>query len=228
MFSRLQTLGVTLALMTLALVSGLTGYQMLASHLARDLYRERLMALGGDYEQLRSLYNQAVRRTAVTELHVAEGQVSVLIRRIDGHEHRVPTPFDPSSEIYIDYVVLDGRLWIRRVFDEHTPANRAVVIDPRLVEVDWNAAGARHGKAAYRQFSPGRWVVTVTGDGSIGLDQVPEDATIDLVSGPELGAFAPMEEQLRASIHQIGLLDVLRRLIRGPEVAVQELLTPDL
>lgn len=223
MLSRLQTFGVTLALMTLALVCGLVGYQMLVSHIATDLYRDRLVELGGDYDRLRGLYNQAVRKTAVTELHVAEGQVSVLIRRIDGQEQVVPTPFDPASEIYIDYVVLDGRLWIRRVFDEHTPANRAVVVDPRLVEVDWNAAGARHGKAAYRQFSPGRWVVTVTGDGSIGLEKLPDDAVVDLVTAPELREFAPMEEQTRAAVDRIGLLDVARRLVIGQEAAVEEL-----
>jgi len=31
-----------------------------------------------------------------------------------------PTACRPDREVYADYVVLDGRLWIRRVFDAAT------------------------------------------------------------------------------------------------------------
>jgi len=44
-----------------------------------------------------------------------------------------------------------------------------VNVDPNLAEVDWNRVGHHSGKAVYRSLTEGRWLVTVTGDGSLGL-----------------------------------------------------------
>ena len=210
------------AMVLLAAVASTICYQMVVSNIASDIYRDRLVDLSDDYNQLRSLYNQAVRKTAVTELLVADGKVSVQVRRIDGEIETVETPFDPASEIYIDYVVLDGRLWVRRLFDEYTPASEAVVIDSKLVDIDWDAAGAKHGKAAYRQFDEGRWAVTVTGDGSIGLEKLPADAEVDLIASPLLREFAPLEEEVQSELDQIGVADVARRLMIGSEVVRED------
>ena len=50
---------------------------MVESRVAADIYRQRLTALGADYEALRGRYNEAVRKTAVTELLVKDGSLSV-------------------------------------------------------------------------------------------------------------------------------------------------------
>ena len=80
-------------------------------------YRQKLQALGHRYEQLRETYNEAVTRTAVTELVVDQGHLFVVVRTIQGVTQKIETPFDPYGEVYVDYVVIDGRLLIRRVFD---------------------------------------------------------------------------------------------------------------
>ena len=105
----------------------------------------------------------------MTELVVEDGKLAVAIRDAGGAIRTIETPFDPSREIYVDFVVLDGRLWIRRVFDDRTPPEQGVLIDPALAQIDWSEEQAAYGKATYRALAPGRWVVSVTGDGSLGL-----------------------------------------------------------
>jgi hypothetical protein len=153
----------------LLVISAFAAYRLLEASLAAEVYRGRLTELSADYEQLRDRYNTAVRRTAVTELQVEDGALTVVIRTADGELQSLPSPFDPSKEIYVDFVVHEGRLFIRRLFDEDTPPGEGMLVDPRFVDVDWNAAGENHGKAAYRALGEGRWVVDVTGDGSLGL-----------------------------------------------------------
>jgi hypothetical protein len=98
-------------------ISAFAAFRLLEASLAADVYRERLAEMAADYETLRGRYNQAVRRTAVTELRVVDGKLTVVIRTADGELQALESPFDPSNEIYVDYVVMNGRLWIRRVFD---------------------------------------------------------------------------------------------------------------
>jgi hypothetical protein len=151
----LRILG-NLALAALIAFAGLAGWQLLRTGLAADVYRERLAQAVGDYEALRGQYNQAVRRTAVTELVVEDGRLSVVVRDAAGNLQTTPTPFDPAREIYVDFVVVGGRLWIRRVFDDRTPPEQGVLIDPALAQIDWSDEQAAHGKAAYRALGPGR------------------------------------------------------------------------
>src|SRR5512134_1848657 len=142
------------ALAAVLALTGLAGHQLLRMGLAADVYRARLEQTVQDYEILRGQYNQAVRRTAVTELIVEDGRLAVAIRDAGGEIRRIETPFDPSREIYVDFVVLDGRLWIRRVFDDRTPPEQGVLIDPALAQIDWSGDEAAHGKAAYRALGP--------------------------------------------------------------------------
>lgn len=130
-----------------------------------------------NHEQLRQTYNEAVAKTAVTELVVEEGTLCVNIRTAEGVDRSIPTPFNPAREIYVDYVVLDGRLWIRRVFDQDTPPGKGLVIDPQRADVDWNDPKLTYGNAVYRSLTEGRWIVTVTGDGSLGLVKTEKEAT---------------------------------------------------
>lgn len=201
-----------LAMLALVACAGFVAYRLMRAQVAGDVYLERLTQMQAEYEGLRLAYNEAVRRTAVTELVVADGKVSVAVRDASGAVRTIDTPFSPEHEIYVDYVVVEGRLWIRRVFDEKTPPDRAVVIDPALAHVDWDASNVAHGKAAYRRLGEGRWVVTVTGDGSLGLARAPEEP-VRLVAAPSLRDYAPIEAEARAAADDLTPLDVLRHAL---------------
>ena len=204
-------LGIT-ALAALLTLAGLASYQLLRTGLAADVYRARLEQAADDYESLRGQYNQAVLRTAVTELIVEDGRLAVAIRDAGGAIRTIETPFDPSREIYVDFVVLDGRLWIRRVFDDRTPPEQGVLVDPALAEIDWSAEEAAYGKATYRALTPGRWVVSVTGDGSLGLTRRRDDARIELAPPPPVRSYEPIESALDDALRDLGPVEVLSAL----------------
>ena len=181
----LKRIEIIVAIVLLCVVGGV-GYRLASSKMELDIYRERLAGLSGEYESLRNMYNQAVRKTAVTELIVKDGRLSLAIRTIEGVDRIIDTPFDPAEEVYCDYVLQDGRLWIRRVYDAKTPPNRGLVVDSDLECVNWSDPSARYGKAVYRSLGEGRWIVTVTGDGSLGLARADASSNTTL-SGPPAG-----------------------------------------
>jgi hypothetical protein len=199
----------SIALLALA---GLAGYRLLEATLAADVYRERLEQLSADHAALRERYDEAVRRTAVSELRVEDGALSIVIRTADGELRVLPSPYDPRKEIYVDYAVLDGRLWIRRVFDEDTPPGEGMLIDPQLADVDWDAARASHGKAAYRSLGEGRWVVDVSGDGSLALARRDEDDARELSPPPPVREYEPVGAEVRDALRAIGPGEALRAI----------------
>jgi hypothetical protein len=194
---------------------GLLGYRLMRADIAAEVYRERLEALAGDYEAVRGEYNRAVRRTAVNELVVRDGRVFVRVRTVAGTVSEIETPFDPAREIYVDYVVVDGRLWLRRVFDSATAPGAGLVIDPAMADIDWQSPAAKEGKAVYRRLSEGRWVVTVTGDGSLGLARADGAEEIPLALAPEVKDYDQMEKEARTQIERIGAGEVWRRMVSG-------------
>ena len=103
-----------LAFLAVLAAAGFGGFRLLEATLAVEVYQQRLAQLSSDHEALRDLFNQAVRRTAVTELRVEDGKLSVVIRTADGDLRLLPSPYDPAKEIYVDYVVVGGRL-VQRV-----------------------------------------------------------------------------------------------------------------
>jgi len=216
---RISTWILTATLVVVLGVTTVAAYRVLESQIAGDIYRERLAELELDYSLLRRQYNQVVRKTAVTELWVQDGLLSVTVRTADGATQTLPTPFDPAKEIYVDYVVLDGRLWIRRVFDQATPPDAGMLIDPALSDVDWEADGASMGKAAYRELDEGRWVVTVTGDGSLGLAPSSEDEARELSAPPIIRDYAPVNEQVEAALRELGAAEIARTLARRLGIA---------
>jgi len=192
----------------------LVGYRLGAAKVELDIYRQRLAGLSGEYESLRGMYNQAVRKTAVTELVVKDGRLSLTIRTIEGVDRVIATPFDPADEIYCDYVLLDGRLWIRRVYDAHTPPNKGLVIDANLEHVNWNDPAARCGKAVYRALGEGRWFVTVTGDGSLGLVKTDAKADVALFGPPPVRDYDQLEKDISKAMAGVSVGDVLEHLIK--------------
>ena len=196
--------------------AGLFGYSLLRADLAADVYLGRLHTLAGDYERLRGTFNEVVSKTAVTELVVEDGSLSVHIRDASGRVRKIPTPYDPAGEIYVDFVVADGRLLIRRLFDEATRPADAMVIDERLADIDWGSGGgARLGKAVYRALGQGRWGVTVTANGSLDLVSLPGRELFELVSAPPLRDYEEIQQEAAREIREIGPADVIRRVLYG-------------
>lgn len=193
------------------------GYRLVRSKVELDVYRDRLAGLANDYEALRSAYNEAVARTAVTELIVKDGRLSLAIRTIQGVDRVIDTPFDPAREIYCDYVLLDGRLWIRRVYDSRTPPSKGLVIDSSLEQVNWNDPAARYGKAVYRSLDEGRWIVTVTGDGSLGLAKTDAKAEVVLSGPPPVRDYEQIKKQIDDRMADVTASDVLKRLVAPPK-----------
>ncbi len=204
--------GVTAAVVVAA---GIFGYSLLRADLAADVYLDRLQELAGDYEDLRGTFNEAVSRTAVTELVVKNGKLAVRVRNAAGVVQELETPYDPAGEIYVDFVVIDGRLLIRRLFDESTRPADAMLIDGSLVEVDWDAQGAQMGKAVYRALGEGLWVITVTANGSLDLVKSDHSRAESLVSAPPVREYEAIEEDAKTEIESIGPGDVVRRVFFG-------------
>lgn len=204
--------GLTAAVIVAA---GLFGYSLLRADLAADVYLDRLQTLASDYETLRGTFNEAITKTAVTELVVEEGKLFVHVRNATGDVQVLETPYDPRGEIYVDFVVVNGRLLIRRLFDEKTRPADAMVIDERLADVDWAAEESRLGKAVYRALDDGRWVITVTTNGSLDLARAPEGESFDLVSAPPVREYDQIREEAAHEIEEIGPGDVIRRVFYG-------------
>ena len=203
---------VTIAVLGLLLAGGLTmGYRSMRHQVAADVYRQRLLELAGQYEHLRGTYNDVVRRTAVTELVVEDGTLSVVVRDAEGVVKEIPTPFDPAGEIYVDFVVVDGRLWIRRVFDGATAPSLGLVIDPALQDVTWDKETSQVGKAVYRALGEGRWVVTVSGNGSLGLER--SRSPVELRSAPPVSDPDEIAAEVDGRVGAIGAGDVWHWLV---------------
>ena len=144
--------------------------------------------------------------------------LTVVIRTADGELQSLASPFDPTKEIYVDYVVHDGRLWIRRLFDEETPPGEGMLIDPRFVDVDWEAAGESHGKAAYRALGEGRWIVDVTGDGSLGLARRDPLEAAPLSPPPPVRRYEPVEAAVEDALGEIRAGEAVEALVRQLEL----------
>lgn len=195
------------------LAIGYMGYRLVRADLAANVYRQRLDEVARDYTTLKQTYNEAIARTAVTELVVEGGKLTARVRTADGRTSDLPTSIDPSREVYVDFVVIDGRLWVRRIFDQKTPPEQGVQIDPALAGIDWNDPRASHGKAVYRTLAEGRWVVSVSGDGSLGLARAEGPAT--LVRAPEIKNYDKAAEDAKAASDSIGTAEVWRYLVGG-------------
>ncbi len=192
---------------------GLVAFVLVRAQVAAAVYERRLQVLVDDYSRLRENYNAAVRKTAITELLVRDGTLSVRVRTAVGVLRQIDTPYSPEHEIYVDYIVVDGRLWIRRVFDSRTAPDQGTVIDPEREVIDWSDQAVDHGKAVYRKLDEGCWVITVTGSGALGLAKSP--ARLDdrlLAPPPPVGEFAEALDEARRAADGVGLGEVLAHL----------------
>lgn len=194
-------------------VVGLIGLRVARADAANQVYQSRLRDLSGEYESLRTQYNQAVRQTAVTELVVQDRSVTVQVRTIEGAIETIPTNADADKEIYVDFALINNRLWIRRVFDANTPPSRATVINPKLARVDWESQGALVGQAVYRQLGEGRWVVNAAGDGALALTRVDDDTIVNLAPPPEVNAYEEIQSQVDEEIDKVSWRDIFAAVL---------------
>jgi hypothetical protein len=150
----------------------------------------------------------------VTELRVKGTEVRLVVRTADGIAREFPTSCRADREVYVDYVVIGGRLWIRRVFDAATAPDAGTLVDPALAGVPWDADAATVGKAVYRRLGEGRWIVTVSGNGSLGLERAREGDDIVLSPPPPVLDATAIERELRDAHTRISLRDAVRVLLR--------------
>ncbi|MCA9519896.1 MAG: hypothetical protein KC609_02945, partial [Myxococcales bacterium] len=78
----------------------------------------------------------------------------------------------------------------------------------------WSAEGASHGKAAYRALEPGRWVVDVTGDGSLGLARRDDEGPVRLAPAPPVRDFEPIEDEVGERLGSIRPGEAIDALMR--------------
>ncbi|MAE67568.1 MAG: hypothetical protein CMJ18_25200 [Phycisphaeraceae bacterium] len=199
----------TLILVIVLLAAAAAAFRVIESRLMVDVYRDRLDTVASSYTHLAKDYNELVKKTAVTELLVQDGSLKIIVRNVTGTIETLDTPFDPENEIYVDYIVRDGRLLIRRVYDDRTAPRDGLVVDPRLAYFDWDESPNAIGKAVYRSLDEGRWVITLTGDGALGLARAERPA--DLNASPSIRRFAPIEHE--PADHHVGLGEVIRAFV---------------
>lgn len=201
------------SMLVLSTAGVIFGYRFVRADLASEVYRERLSELSAAYQDLALEYNRAVARTAIAELVVENRTLSVRIRNDAGVVETIETRFDPAGEIYVDYAVVDGRLWIRRVFDELTAPSEGLVLDPSLGAVDWESEQAAYGKAIYRSLTEGRWVVSVTGSGALGLVRADPETEHALSRAPSIEEFETIADDADAAVTEIDAGEVIGRLL---------------
>lgn len=202
----------TIVLIFAIAASSFCAWQLLRARTETRVYEKQWEALNSDYQDLLAQYNEAVRKTAVTELLVDQDNITVVVRTIEGDKKTIDTGLSPAGEVYVDYVVIDNRLWIRRIFDENTPPAKAVTIDPRFAQVDWDRENAVVGKAVYRRLSPGRWGISVTGDGSLGLKRLAEDQPFDVASPPAVREYDEQKD-ISPATRKPGTKEMLRAIV---------------
>tara|TARA_R110000868_G_scaffold119469_2_gene316981 strand:- start:318968 stop:319621 length:654 start_codon:yes stop_codon:yes gene_type:complete len=199
----IQTTITSLAILSAVSLTAIVGLKIAKAQAANQVYQSRIADLSKDYESLAAQYNQAVRQTAVTELIVKDRKVTVEIRTIEGEQETIQTPCNADKEIYVDFALIAGRLWIRRVFDADTPPSQATLINPKLANVDWDSEGALVGQAVYRQLDEGRWIVNAAGDGALALTKVPEDQIVNLSPPPTIKSYKEVQSQVDEKVNKI-------------------------
>lgn len=189
------------------------GFLWLKEEVTSRIYREKLATLAGDYASLAEQYNYAVRESAITELDVTQENVAVVIRTLEGEIKRIETPYDPRKEIFVDYLVGDGRIWIRRIFDQATPPSEALIIDPVWEHTDWSSNELKYGKAVYRALEPGIWSIQVSGSGALSLEPVSSSRIEALIPAPEIRSYDEIQLNLDQEVKEIGISDLWNYLL---------------
>ena len=100
----------------------------------------------------------------------------------------------------------------------HGPSLIREVLKAHRVRLEYtsrkNLSSASHGKAAYRALSEGRWVVDVTGDGSLGLARRDPHERVNLSRPPPMRQFAPLDQAVQSRMGRVGLGEAIQAVAR--------------
>jgi len=210
-------------MVALIVLCGVALWRHSRGDIVTDIYRQRLEELSANYQQLRGQYNEAVRKTAVTELVLEGGRLSVAIRTAAGVVETIPTHLDANQEVHVEYLVQDGKLWIRRVYtlSQPDPGGRAhaavAMINPSLADPPWSSDPSLKGLSVFRKnLTPGRWVVTTTGNAALDLKKLPPGQESQLTSPPPVRDFPAMEKEIRAEAAKLDAWDIVRNILPEP------------
>ena len=205
----------TVQLLLLAAVLAILGtllWQWGKAAVARDAYRVRLADLETKHNQLVNDYNLAIRRSAVCEVLQKGGKLTVRVRTDDGQTEEIPLAFDPVHEIHFDFVCLDGRLHMRRVYDDQTAPAAGTLIQSKLAQVDWSAHADDRGLVLYRPLvEEGRYALKVSGNGALTLEKMDDQEISRLEQAPKLRRFEPAETMKNAG-QEPGAMEIIRGL----------------
>ncbi|MEX2213962.1 MAG: hypothetical protein WD768_07530 [Phycisphaeraceae bacterium] len=210
----------TVAFILLVVGALLLGYWVIHGHLASQVLRDRIETLAKDYESLRNNFNEAVKKTVVTEFLVQEdGTICVVFVSADGSEQTRPTPYKRGAEVYADYIIKqDGRLLLRRVYDQLTAPIKGVSINTEYQTIEnWKEKEVIGGIAASGQLNEvGRWVVKVSGQGAMLLTKADDkEPRVPLLVAPTVKDYSQVTQEVDASIGNIGPGDVFKALVGG-------------
>ena len=195
----------------------LLGYNFVRSNIAADFYRDRLREEVKKHEALRQTFNEVVRKTVVTELVVNDDD-SVCVVFIDGNnqEKVVPTKFKKGAVVYVDFMVNDGKLFLRRLFDHKTAPADGLVIDPLAQTVNEDESEREEfGSAPYARLNQkGRWVVNATQNGALELKKADDSAPRrPIVRDLPVRDYKEIEKEINTQVDEIGPKDVWQSLI---------------
>ncbi len=208
----------TLGFIAITVVAFVLGYNFMRSNIAADLYRDRLREAVKKNEALRQTFNEAVKKTIVTELLVQDDEsICVVFVSADNTERVVPTPFRMGAVVYVDFIVLDNRVFLRRVYDEDTKPSEALFIDPQMQTIDWKKVDDLQGNAPFARLNKkGRWTVSVTGNNALQLTKADDTARRQpLTYAPTVKDYDEIEKEMEARIEEIGVGDVIRSIFGG-------------
>jgi hypothetical protein len=222
MWARISQLLRLAGILTLAGLFAAAMYRHSRGDIAAGIYRQRLRQLSDSYDQLRGQYNEAVRKTAVTELVVGAGRLSVVIRTAEGVLRSIPTDLDPAKEVHVEYIARDGRLWIRRAYTLTDPdrtgraSAKVAMIDPSLADLPWRKDENLQGLSVFRkELAAGRWVVTTTGNAALTLTKLAEGASAELSAPPPVRNYAEIEQEVERKLEELSLGEVLEHMLSG-------------
>lgn len=208
----------TLCFIAITVVAFVMGYNFMRSNIAADFYRDRLREEVEKREALRQSFNEAVKKTIVTELLVQEDEsICVVFVNADNTERVVPTPFKMGAVVYVDFIVLDNRVFLRRVYDEDTKPSEALFIDPQMQTIDWKKMDDLQGNAPFARLNKkGRWTVSVTGNNALQLTKADDSAKRQpLTYAPTVKDYEEIAKEMDAQIDDIGVGDVISSIFGG-------------
>lgn len=175
-------------------------------------YEQKLKTVITQYNRLLDTFNTVVDKTIITEIKVEDGNVFAIIRNYHRLRKKIPLKVSLKYPVYVDYIIKDNSIILRRVFDAVTPPSKAHNIVSNL-DVNWDDKSFKYGKAIYKKFSTNKnaiYQITVTGNGSLGIEQnTNTNYSYATNARFEFKVYEPMTNKMSISNINVGFNDVI-------------------